>query len=140
MKKQLSICLAAALLTGLLTGCAPADPPAASAEAPTAAPAQTAAPTLQAEETAAAPAQEAEGDPVVYRTADISPEGLQAVYEALGAVLSAENVAVKISTGETGSNYLRPELIGDLVASVHGTIVECNTAYGGQRANTAYHL
>ena len=47
---------------------------------------------------------------------------------------------MKISTGETGSNYLRPELIGDLVASVHGTIVECNTAYGGQRANTAYHL
>ena len=47
-------------------------------------------------------------------------------------------MAVKISTGETGSNYLRPELIGDLVASVHGTIVECNTAYGGQRANTAY--
>ena len=54
MKKQLSICLAAALLTGLLTGCAPTDPPAASAEAPTAAPAQTAAPTPQAEETAAA--------------------------------------------------------------------------------------
>lgn len=146
MKKQLSICLAAALLTGLLTGCAPADLPAASAEAPTAAPAQTAAPTPQAEETAAAqaqsaaPAQETEGDPVVYRTADISPEGLLAVYEALGASLPAENVAVKISTGETGSNYLRPELIGDLVASVHGTIVECNTAYGGQRANTAYHL
>ena len=46
---------------------------------------------------------------------------------------------MKISTGETGSNYLRPELIGDLVASVHGTIVECNTAYGGQRANTAMH-
>ena len=140
VKKQLSICLAAALLTGLLTGCAPADLLAASAEAPPAAPAQTAAPTPQAEETAAAPAQEAEGDPVVYRTADISPEGLQAVYEALDAVLPAENVAVKISTGETGSNYLRPELIGDLVASVHGTIVECNTAYGGQRANTAYHL
>lgn len=128
VKKQLFICLAAALLTGLLTGCAPAaDLLAASAEAPT----QTAAPTPQTEETAAAPAQETEGDPVVYRTADISPEGLLAVYEALGAVLPAENVAVKISTGETGSNYLRPELIGDLVASVHGTIVECNTAYGG---------
>ena len=48
MKKQLSICLAAALLAGLLLGCAPADPPAASAEAPTAAPAQTAAPTAEA--------------------------------------------------------------------------------------------
>ena len=79
VKKQLSICLAAALLAGLLTGCAPADLLAASAEAPTAAPTQTAAPTPQAEETAAVPAQETEGDPVVYRTADISPEGLLAV-------------------------------------------------------------
>lgn len=95
MKKQLSICLAAALLTGLLMRCAPADPPAASAEAPTAAPAQTATPTPQAEETAAAqaqsaaPAQETEGDPVVYMTADISPEGLQAVYAALGGAMLA---------------------------------------------------
>lgn len=51
-----------------------------------------------------------------------------------------EHVAVKISTGENGSNYLRPELIGDLVRQIEGTIVECNTAYGGDRANTAYHM
>lgn len=63
-----------------------------------------------------------------------------AVYEALGAQLPEGSIAVKISTGETGSNYLRPELIGDLVQSVNGTIVECNTAYGGERANTAYHM
>lgn len=31
------------------------------------------------------------------------------------------------------------ELIGDFVRSVNGTIVECNTAYGGQRASTAMH-
>ena len=37
------------------------------------------------------------------------------------------------------SNYLRPELIKDLVQGVNGTIVECNTAYGGSRANTAMH-
>lgn len=73
-------------------------------------------------------------------TADISSQGLMAVYEALGAELPEGNIAVKISTGEPGSNYLRPELIRDLVQSVKGTIVECNTAYGGQRANTAYHL
>ena len=77
--------------------------------------------------------------PVVYFTSDISPEGLKSVYEALGVNLSGK-VAVKISTGEPpASNYLRPELIKDLVQSVNGTIVECNTAYGGSRAQTAMH-
>ena len=77
--------------------------------------------------------------PAVYMTAEITPEGLMAVYEALGRQAQGENVAVKISTGETGSNYLRPELIGEFVQAVGGTIVECNTAYGGQRASTAMH-
>ena len=84
-------------------------------------------------------AEESAEAPVVYMTTDISPEGLMAVYEALGREAAGENVAVKISTGETGSNYLRPELIGDFVQAVNGTIVECNTAYGGQRASTAMH-
>ena len=77
--------------------------------------------------------------PVVYFTSDISPEGLMAVYEALGVELTGK-VAVKISTGESSeSNYLRPELIRDLVQSVSGTIVECNTAYGGSRSETENH-
>ena len=80
------------------------------------------------------------GGAAVYMTSDISAEGLMNIYNALGAKLPDGNIAVKISTGEPGSNYLRPELIGDLVRAVDGTIVECNTAYGGQRANTAYHL
>ncbi|MCD8034688.1 MAG: DUF362 domain-containing protein, partial [Alistipes sp.] len=51
------------------------------------------------------------------------------------------NVAVKISTGEPGgTNYLQPALIAGLVDRVDGTIVECNTAYGGGRASTADHL
>lgn len=75
----------------------------------------------------------------VYMTADISPEGLMAVYEALGWTPTG-NVAVKLSTGEPpASNYLDPNLIADLVQSVNGTIVECNTAYGGSRAETAMH-
>lgn len=50
------------------------------------------------------------------------------------------HVAVKLSTGEPGSNYLRTDLIGGLVQSLDDpTIVECNTAYGGSRANTAMH-
>lgn len=49
-------------------------------------------------------------------------------------------MAVKLSTGEPpASNYLDPALIKDLVQSVDGTIVENNTAYGGQRSSTAMH-
>ena len=69
--------------------------------------------------------------PVVYFTDDISPEGLVAIYEALNWN-PVGPVAVKLSTGEPPySNYLRPELIADLVHLVDGTIVECNTAYAG---------
>ncbi len=86
------------------------------------------------------PAKDAEAEkPVVYFTDDISPEGLVAIYEALNWK-PVGPVAVKLSTGEPPySNYLRPELIADLVDLVDGTIVECNTAYGGQRAATAEH-
>lgn len=77
--------------------------------------------------------------PVVYMTSDISSEGLMAVYHALDVQAEGDHIAVKLSTGEPGSNYLRPELIQDLVQEVNGTIVECNTAYGGSRANTAMH-
>ncbi len=77
--------------------------------------------------------------PTVYMTTDISAEGLMAVYEALEASPSG-NIAIKLSTGEPGSNYLRTDLIGTLVQSFDDpTIVECNTAYGGSRANTAMH-
>ena len=78
------------------------------------------------------------GTPVVYMTTDISSEGLMRIYQALEASPSGK-VAVKLSTGEPGSNYLRTDLIGELVQSLEGTIVECNTAYGGSRANTAMH-
>ena len=77
--------------------------------------------------------------PVVYFISDISPEALVAAYQALGTPLSGK-VGVKMSTGEsTQSNYLRPELISSLVHLVNGTIVECNTAYGGSRSSTAMH-
>jgi uncharacterized Fe-S center protein len=82
---------------------------------------------------------DADNKPVVYKTADISPAGLMAVYNALGREASGK-VAVKISTGEPGGhNFLSPDLIKDLVQSVKGTIVECNTAYGGKRSTTEDH-
>ncbi len=77
--------------------------------------------------------------PVVYFTRDISPEGLLKVYRAMGWTPEGK-VGVKMSTGEPpASNYLRPELIKDLVQEVNGTIVECNTSYGGRRAANALH-
>lgn len=76
----------------------------------------------------------------VYVTREITPESLINIYEALGRKASGR-VAVKISTGEAGNpNYLKPELIGGLIRKVNGTIVECNTAYGGKRSSTEEHL
>ena len=78
---------------------------------------------------------------VVYMTKDISPEGLMHIYDTLD-INPQGNVAIKLSTGEAGNpNHLSPDLIKDLVQSVDGTIVECNTAYSGsQRAETAMHM
>lgn len=88
-------------------------------------------------------AQEPSGEdgnlPVVYMTTEISAESLMAVYDALG-VSPSGRIAIKLSTGEPGSNYLRTDLIGDFVMSFdEPSIVECNTAYGGSRSNTAMH-
>lgn len=78
--------------------------------------------------------------PKVYMTRDISSESLVKIYKALGRKASGR-VAVKLSTGEPGgNNFLQPALIGKLVKEVNGTIVECNTAYGGGRANTEAHM
>ena len=63
----------------------------------------------------------------VYMTREITPKSLVKIYDALG-VKAHGRVAVKISTGEgTNPNYLKPELIQQLVDKVHGTIVECCT-------------
>lgn len=76
----------------------------------------------------------------VYFTSDISSRGIMNIYQTLGYEPKG-NVAIKLSTGEAGGNYyLSPDLIGELVQSVNGTIVECNTAYGGSRSSTAAHL
>lgn len=69
----------------------------------------------------------------------IDSENLVKIYEALGREATGK-VAVKLSTGEPGGhNFLQPALIKDLIQKVDGTIVECNTAYGGGRANTESH-
>ena len=77
--------------------------------------------------------------PKVYFTKDITPESLVKIFHALG-VQPTGHVAVKISTGEGGNNhYLKPTFIRNLVEEVNGTIVECNTAYGGSRQDVKKH-
>ena len=79
--------------------------------------------------------------PKVYFIKDITSENLIKIYEALGRKAEGKNVAVKLSTGEAGNpNYLQPALIKDLVQMIKGTIIECNTAYGGKRTNVADHM
>ena len=86
------------------------------------------------------PHQDEAAPATVYFISDISPDSLVKAYQALGVELPGK-VGVKLSTGESeNSNYLRPALIGELVQMLDGTIVECNTAYGGSRASTAMHL
>jgi len=91
----------------------------------------------------AAAAQDGSGTaaaPKVYLTRAITPEALVRIYEALGREATGR-VAVKLSTGEPGGHhFLQPALIAPLVRKIGGTIVECNTAYGGGRARTADHL
>lgn len=78
--------------------------------------------------------------PEVYLIKEINSENLVRIYETLEHPVKGK-VAVKLSTGEPGGhNFLQPSLIKDLVQKVNGTIVECNTAYGGGRADTQSHL
>ena len=88
----------------------------------------------------ALPHQDDAAPATVYFIPDISPESLVKVYQALGVQLPGK-VGVKLSTGEgEQSNYLRPELIVDLVKLLDATIVECNTGYAGNRSSTAMHM
>ncbi len=119
MKKNILVVLLATLLAA--TGCANAQK---QRKASAASESEAAAATL----------------PKVYFFKEISSDNLVKIYEALGREAKGK-VAVKLSTGEPGGhNFLQPSLIKALVQKVNGTIVECNTAYGGGRADTESHL
>ena len=75
----------------------------------------------------------------VYFIKEITPENIIKAYNVVGKKLEG-NVAVKMHSGEKGNqNYLRPEFVKDMVNYVHGTVVECNTAYEGARNSTEKH-
>ena len=76
----------------------------------------------------------------VYFIRKITPENVVKLYEKLGKKLPGK-VAVKVHSGEEGNqNYLRPEFMRPMIEHVNGTVVECNTAYGGERNTTKKHL
>ena len=75
----------------------------------------------------------------VYFCREITPENVVKLFEKLGKKLPGK-VAVKVHSGEEGNqNYLHPEFMRPMVEKVNGTIVECNTAYEGERNYTDKH-
>ncbi len=91
-------------------------------------------------ESSASQSTASQNTPQVYFTHTLDSAGLQAVFAAIGKGLGNGNIGVKLSSGEPGGNhYLKADLIADLVHAVNGTIVECNTAYGGGRSTTEAH-
>lgn len=76
----------------------------------------------------------------VYFTDKITSESLLDIYKKLGIELKGK-VAVKVHSGEEGNqNYLKPLFYKDLIDYVNGTVVECNTAYNGERNTSEKHL
>ena len=77
--------------------------------------------------------------PKVYFTKEITPEKVVEMYKILNKPLKAK-IAVKVHSGEIGNqNYLHPEFLRTMIDYIGGTMVECNTAYGGARNTTEKH-
>lgn len=79
------------------------------------------------------------GKAKVYFTKKITPETVIEMYKALGIELKGK-VAVKVHSGEKGNqNFLHPEFLKPMIDYIGGTVVECNTAYPGERNDTIKH-
>jgi len=75
----------------------------------------------------------------VYFSREITPEKVLELYKMAGKELPGK-VAVKVHSGEKGNqNFLRPEFWKPMIDHVQGTVVECNTAYPGERDTTKRH-
>lgn len=75
----------------------------------------------------------------VYFIKEITEENLIKIYKHLNINLKG-NIAIKLHSGEDGNqNYLKPEFVKPLIDYIGGTVVECNTAYEGQRNTTEKH-
>lgn len=77
--------------------------------------------------------------PIVYFTREITPEKVLQLYKKAGKELPGK-VAIKLHSGEKGNqNFLGPEFWLPVIEHVGGTVVECNTAYDGERNETRKH-
>lgn len=75
----------------------------------------------------------------VYFTKVINSSSLVELYDKVGINLNGK-VAVKLHSGEEGNqNYMKPEFVKEIIEHVNGTVVECNTAYDGERNTTEKH-
>lgn len=75
----------------------------------------------------------------VYFSRTISPEKVLELYKMVDKKLPG-NVAIKLHSGEKGNqNFLGPDFWKPVIDYVGGTVVECNTAYEGQRNTTEKH-
>ena len=75
----------------------------------------------------------------VYFTKDLTPEAVIKLYQALNINLPGK-VAAKVHSGEVGNqNFIRPDFMKPMLDYIHGTIVECNTAYEGKRYSSKDH-
>lgn len=75
----------------------------------------------------------------VYFSRTITPEKVLELYKLLETDLPGK-VAVKVHSGEKGNqNFLHPEFWRPVIDTVGGTVVECNTAYEGERNTTVKH-
>jgi len=75
----------------------------------------------------------------VYFSREITPEKVAELYRMVGKELPGK-VAVKLHSGEAGNqNFLGPDFWKPVVETTGGTVVECNTAYNGQRNTTEKH-
>ena len=75
----------------------------------------------------------------VYFSKTITPEKVLEMYKMLGTELTGR-VAIKLHSGEKGNqNFIRPAFWKPVIDHVGGTVVECNTAYDGERNTTERH-
>lgn len=77
--------------------------------------------------------------PKVYFTKTITPESVVKLYKKLGIELKGK-IAAKVHSGEEGNqNYLKPDFWRPIIKKLDATVVECNTAYPGERNSTKKH-
>ncbi len=78
--------------------------------------------------------------PKVYFSKNITPEKVLELYQLPGKNLTGKT-AVKLHSGEVGNqNFLKPDFWKPVIDFTGGTVVECNTAYEGERNTTEKHL